>query len=94
MSVGSKKMTSEEYSEFRADVARRTNKARGLSDDVQNAVKDLYFTQGYTAKSVAKILGVSHGSVRSTISRAYANMSFEERTIMGKNSGKWKRGDE
>ena len=89
----SNKMTPEEYAEFRAAVARRANKARGTSEEIQIEIKRLYFDEGLTAKQVAERLQVTHGSVRSTISRAYSLMTLEERQQRGKNNGWTKEGD-
>lgn len=72
------RMTSEERSQFRAEVARRSNKARGITEDMKIKIIDLYFDKDMTACNIAKYLGVSHGSIRSTISAAYDKMSNEE----------------
>lgn len=80
-------MTPEERSAFRAEVARRSNKARGVSSEVQQKIRILYFEQDMTAQEVATALGVSKGSVRGTINRAYAAMPPEERTVWKKRHG-------
>lgn len=80
-------MTPEERSAFRAEVARRSNKARGASSEIQQRIRALYFEQDMTAQEVATSLGVSKGSVRGTINRAYAAMPPEERSVWKKRHG-------
>lgn len=87
------KLSPEEYSELRSEVARRVNKARGTPDHVQQEIKRLYFELGMTAKQVAAQLSITHGAVRSTISRAYGSMTVEDRKRLGKHGGKWLGGD-
>jgi hypothetical protein len=83
------KMSPEEYSRFRANIARRVNKARGTPEHIQSRVRALYFEKRMTAKQVANEVGISHGAVRSIISRAYSSMSVEERVLVCKNAGRW-----
>lgn len=87
------KLSPEEYSELRSEVARRVNKARGISDATKAEVLRLYFELNLTARQVAEELDITHGAVRSTISRAYATMSLDERRLHGKHGGKWLGGD-
>lgn len=87
------KLSPEEYSERRSEIARRVNRERGTPEHVQLEIKRLYFNDGLTAKQVAEVLGITHGAVRSTISRTYAVMTPDERRALGKNGGKWIGGD-
>lgn len=83
------KMSPEEYAQFRAAVARRVNQARGTPEPVQKQIRELYFEQGLTARQVAEQLNITHGAVRSTISRLYASMTPEERQNTCKHGGSW-----
>lgn len=83
------KLSPEVYAERRAEIARRVNKARGTPEPVQQAIRELYFDRGLTAKQVADELNITHGAVRSTVSRTYAAMTPDERRARGKNSGAW-----
>lgn len=85
------KLSPEVYAERRAEVARRVNKARGTPEHVQQIVREFYFDKGLTAKEVAAELGITHGAVRSIVSRTYAVMTLEERRTRGKNSGAWNK---
>lgn len=77
-------MTPQEYSNYRSEVAIRSNKARGITEKVQKEVLHLYLQEDKSAKEVAAQLGISRGAVRGTINRAYASMSVAERDA-------WKR---
>lgn len=82
-------MSTDDYSALRAEVASRVNKARGIPNDVQDRVRQLYFEAGLTAREIASTLNISHGAVRGTISRAYSMMTPEDRAKFGKHGGHW-----
>lgn len=82
-------MSTDDYSALRAEVAVRVNKARGTPTDMQERIRGLYFNDRLTAKEIATLLRISHGSVRSTISRAYSTMATEDRIRLGKHRGRW-----
>jgi group I intron endonuclease len=75
-------MTLDERSAFRSEVAKRANKARGASPEVQAEALRLYFEEHLTAKEVAERLGTSRGVVRGAVNRAYATMSPQERAVL------------
>lgn len=81
------KMTATEYSAFRAEVARRSNKSRGLSEGLQQQALNLYFEEGLTAKQVADRLGTTKGSIRGAVNRAYDRMTPEEHSKLKTHHG-------
>lgn len=80
-------MTPEERSVFRAEVARRSNKARGIPEHLQKKALHLYFEKDRTASEVATLLGVSRGAVRGLINRTYTSMTAPERNAYKKRHG-------
>lgn len=77
----------------RAEITAKTNKARGLSDEIQQEIRRLYFDEQHTAQNVSKLLNVSHGSVRSTISRFYSTLALSDRIKFAKHGGQWLRSE-
>lgn len=71
-------LTPEERSRKQSELATRINKDRGVSEETQAEIRRLYFDEGLTAKEVAAVLEVTHGSVRATVNRAYTRMTEEE----------------
>lgn len=83
-----RKMSPEAYSQFRSGVMTRVNKSRGISDEMKQRVIDLYFgPEELSAKEIALRLKIGHGSVRCTISSAYATMDNKEREGIKKRRG-------
>jgi group I intron endonuclease len=80
-------MTREQYSLLRAEVARRSNKARGLEEEVRSKVRHLYFNESRTAQEVSVALGVTKGSVRAEVNRARSSMSIGERASWQRKHG-------
>ncbi len=80
-------LTPEERSVRQAEVARRTNKARGCPKEVQAKALQLYFEEHWSAAEVAQELKISKGAVRGAVNRAYALMSDSERAIKKKVHG-------
>ena len=70
-----------------AEVMRRVNKDRGISEALQKEVLRLYLEEDLTAGQVADQLNVSKGAVRGTVNRAYDLMSKSERLHWKKRHG-------
>lgn len=80
-------MSIEAHSKFRAEVAKRVNKARGIPEATQRKVQRLYLEHGLSAREVAQTLGISKGSVRATINRVYAGLSEIEKLACKRQHG-------
>lgn len=90
-----KKMSPEVYSQFRAGVMIRVNKTRGINNEIKKQVLEMYFgPEEMSAREIANKLQIGHGSVRCTISNAYAMMDEEERkTVKHKRASSVRSGD-
>lgn len=79
LEAAEQRMSPDEYTAFRADVARRVNKARAPSVDVQQQIHDLYFVRHMTAPEIVEELNVTRGQVRGYVNRTRNAMSQDER---------------
>jgi group I intron endonuclease len=81
------KRDSAEYRSLRSEIAKKSNRLRGLGERQQREVLALYTEEHLTAKQVAEKLGVSVGAVRGVINRTYKALSPEVRKIFKSQHG-------
>jgi group I intron endonuclease len=74
--------TPEQRAQLRAEVARRSNVARGAPAEVQVRALRLYTEYHLTAQQVADQLGLTRGVVRGVINRWYATLTTAEHVKM------------
>ena len=83
---GPKFASDADRSRFRAEVAARVNKARGIPKETQDTIWDLYL-QHYTAQQVAEIVSVPKATVRGVVNRRYKTLSDDERAQLKREHG-------